>query len=231
MISSLPMPTFTVQDPMNIWRRIAMPPNIARDVFNVTVKTRFQWDTTRLKKKFDQATRVGLMRAGLDVRGSIRSGMSSRKLLAKPRLWKLTDTFTGATYMAAVTRPPKDDVVTSWKSKSFPEGFLKKSILSDWDFASKSVVAGPSKGQKAAGLQNMGGSATFHFVPWVKSLQRPNIKRHSKVYGSIVGYETDNAIFSFRRRLKPRSFIEKGTKKAIATKRMAKHFADQMNGP
>ena len=230
MISSLPMPTFTVQDPMNIWRRIAMPPHIAQDVFNVTVKTRFQWDTSRLKKQFDAATRRSLMLAGKDVRGCIQSGMSQRRPLTTERLWKLGN-HGGQNLIALVRREPKADVITSWKTKSFGKGFLRQSILSDWDFASKSVVAGPSKGHAVAELQNMGGTSTFSFVPAVKSQQRKSIGKHKTVYGRIVTGTRDTSLWTFRRRLKPRAFIEKGTAKALATKKMAGHFANQINGP
>jgi len=231
MISSLPMPTFTVQDPMNIWRRIAMPPHIAQDVFNVTVKTRFQWDTGRLKKQFDAATRRSLMLAGKDVRGGIRGVMSSRRPLEKERLWKLGN-HNGQNLIALVRRVPKGNgIVTSWKTKSFPEGFLKKSILSDWDFSSKSVVAGPSKGHRVAELQNMGGTSTFSFVPAVKSQQRKNIGKHKTVYGRIVTGRRDTSLWTFRRKLDDLRFVEKGRDKAVAKKATAKHFADQMYGP
>jgi len=231
MISSLPLPTFTVQDPMNVWRRIAMPPNIARDVFNVTVKTRFKWDTRRLTKQFDAATRRSLMLAGKDVRSGIRGVMSSRRPLEKERLWKLGN-HNGQNLIALVRRVPKGNgIVTSWKTKSFPEGFLKKSILSDWDFASKSVVAGPSKGHRVADLQNMGGSSTFSFVPAVKSQQRKSIGKHKTVYGRIVTGRRDTSLWTFRRKLDDLRFVEKGRDKAVAKKATAKHFADQMNGP
>jgi hypothetical protein len=156
--------------------------------------------------------------------------MSQRKPLAKPKRWKLTD-IDNTTLIALVDRPPKDDVVTSWKTRNFPKGFLRQSIESDWDFASKSVVAGPAKGHKAADLQNLGGSAQFHFVPRVKAQHRKNISKHTVVYGQIVSYQSDDAILSFRRTLKDRRFIEKGRDKAIKKKPTAKFFADQMHGP
>jgi hypothetical protein len=231
MISSLPLPTFTVQDPMNIWRRIAMPPHIAQDVFNVTVKTRFKWDTRRLTKQFDAATRRSLMLAGKDVRAGIRGVMSSRRPLGTERLWRLGN-HNGQNLIALVRRVPKGGgIVTSWKTKSFPEGFLKKSILSDWDYSSKSVVAGPSKGHAVADLQNMGGTSTFSFVPAVKSQQRKTIGKHSTVYGRIVTGRRDTSLWTFRRKLADLRFVEKGRDKAVAKKATAKHFANQMNGP
>jgi hypothetical protein len=228
MVAAMPLKMPAMKLPAGLAGRMSLP-NPA-DGLKVTFNTKFKWDTGRLKQQFDAATRRGLMLAGKDVRGCIQRNMSSRKPLNKPRAWRL-QTEEPPRLIALVDQPPKDDVVTSWKTRNFPKGFLRQSIESDWDFSSKSVVAGPAKGHKAADLQNLGGSAVFSFVPLIKGSERKNLAKHKVVYGRFVNGEPDDALITFRRRLKPRGFVEKGTATAIATKKMAKHFADQMHGP
>lgn len=197
--------------------------------------TKFHWDTTELLKRYDEATKNALKWAGMDTRRSIQRQMRHRTPKTSPAFWVVREgkperrvnsirddrgRFTKrkmgggqARLVAAVYRVPDTDKVTTWRSPTHPKGALDRSIESDWDDRTKSVVVGAAKSQWLADLHNLGGEQTYSFIPTASVLQKKfRDARGSKdpkdtVYGFIVYGTPPNAIMTFSRELRGRDFM------------------------
>jgi hypothetical protein len=200
--------------------------------------TKFHWDTSELLKRYDQATRDTLKWAGMDTRRSIQRQMSQRSPASKPtfyvvkkgkperRVNAIRDSRGrflkrkmggGETqFVAAVYRVPKPDKVTSWKTSQFPKGFLNRSIESDWDGRTKSVVVGAAKAQWLADLHDIGGQATFSFVPPAQTLQQKfrDMRKGKDPKGTVYGFlkegDASKSLMTIKREISGKSFMQIG---------------------
>lgn len=126
-------------------------------------RTKFSWQGETLKKLVGEAAAKSLQNAGMDVRRATQRMMSSRKPLSQPRFWKVGE-HNGVPMVAAVRQIPKPDKVTSWKTSSWPKGFLRQDIQSDFDNSTQSVVIGPAKAPRLNQLHEFGGQVPLFFL-------------------------------------------------------------------
>jgi hypothetical protein len=200
--------------------------------------TKFHWDTSELLKRYDQATRDTLKWAGMDTRRSVQRQMSQRSPASKPtfyvvkqgkperRVNAIRDSRGrflkrkmggGETqFVAAVYRVPKPDKVTSWKTSQFPKGFLNRSIESDWDGRTRSVVVGAAKAQWLADLHDIGGTATFSFMAPAQTLQQKfrDMRRGKDPKGTVYGFlkegDFSKSLMTIKREIRGKAFMEIG---------------------
>lgn len=205
--------------------------------------TKFKWEKSTLLQRYDKATRETLKWAGMDTRRSIQRQMSQRKPATQPigpngafyvvkqgkperRVNAIRDSRGrfqkrkmggGETqFVAAVYRVPKPDRVTSWKTAQFPKGFLNRSIESDWDDRTKSVVVGAAKAQWLADLHDIGGTATFSFLPPAQSLQQKfrDMRKGKDPKGTVYGFlregDFKGSLMTIKREIRGKNFMQIG---------------------
>lgn len=217
--------------------------------------TKFKWEKSTLLQKYDQATRNALKYAGMDTRRSVQRQMSHRTPSSKPTFYivkqgkperRVSDIRDsrgrfqkrrmggGETqFVAVVYRVPRPDKVTTWRTSQFPKGFLDRSIESDWDDSTKSVVVGAAKAQWLADLHDIGGQATFSFLAPAQSLQKKYREmRGAKdpkgtVYGFLREGDFPKSLFTFRREIRPKNFMEIGY--FAVRGKIVKRFQDAMH--
>lgn len=203
--------------------------------FTFKLDSKFQWDTAKLKKKIGAANAKALQRAGMDVRRAVQKGMSSRTPKA-PRQWKIA-TRQGFDLVALVTRVPKPDVVTSWRTSRNPKGELRQSIESDYDYRRETVAIGPSAARMRPSVNRLlefGGATTHYFVPVQRN---PPGRRRNTVYGRLSNSRPrvrgtrieQTGLYSFARSVKGRGFMAKGLAKAMP--KIPERYRNSVTGP
>jgi hypothetical protein len=218
-------------------------------------KSKFKWDDKRLIRRVGEARAKALRSAGLVVKDRVRRGISSRKPLQPPKSridqsanaqtkWvgkpmKVGSRF-GMDLIALITRVPKANVVTSWKTSRFPDGMLKQDIQSKYDTGTRTVVIGPEKFPKLNVMHERGGSAQRWFKPIARRA------RGNRVYGILTNTPPKEGepgrrrrgqpprrvmtgAYTFRIRVKARPYMATGLAKAM--KRIPQEFRDQISGP
>lgn len=197
--------------------------------------SKFQWDTAKLKKKIGAANAKALKRAGMDVRRAVQKGMSSRTPKA-PRQWKIA-TRHGFDLVALVTKVPKADVVTSWRTPRAPKGELRQSIEYDYDYRRESVAIGPSAARMRPAVNKIlefGGATTHYFVPVARN---PPGRRRNTIYGRLQNSRPrirgtrieQRGLYSFTRNVKGRGFMAKGLAKALP--KIPERYRNTVVGP
>lgn len=217
--------------------------------------TKFHWDTSELLRRYDQATRDALKWAGMDTRRSIQRQMSHRQIPTKPKFYivrpgqpdrrinsirdergRFIKRKMGggkAQFVAPVFRVPLPEKVTTWRTSANPKGFLDRSIESDYDDRTKSVVVGAAKAQWLADLHEFGGEQTYSFVPMLKEGQkkyremREGKDPKNTVYGFIYFGDRKGALMTFKRDLRGRHFTDYGYHAALP--KVMKKFKEAMH--
>ena len=206
-------------------------------MLDVRLTTKFKWETRKLRQLIGDANAKSLKKCGRIVFGLARSSkvISRRAPRQKSaKKYKIAQRGPYSLY-AVVDKLPKTDIVTSWKTSRFPEGFLWKSIEYDYSYTSKTVVIGPGakRGYKVASLQAYGGTAKYWFQPF----ERKGRSRYShKVYGTLTNSQPDGmaagvpdiGLFSFTRTLKPRTYMERATQLALASGRLPEQWRNSI---
>lgn len=203
--------------------------------FTFQIDTKFQWDTPKLKKKIGEANAKALKRAGMDVRRAVHKGMSSRSPKS-PRQWKIAERH-GFKLVALVTKVPKPDVVTSWRTSKSPKGELRQSIEYDYDYRRESVVIGPSATRMRPSVNKIlefGGTTTHYFVPVQRN---PPGRRRNTIYGRLSNSRPrvkgtrieQSGLYSFTRTVKGRGFMAKGLAKALP--KIPERYRNTITGP
>lgn len=185
-------------------------------------KTKFSWQGDTLKRLVGEAAAKALQNAGMDVRKATQRMMSNRKPLSVPRFWKVGER-DGVPMVAAVRQIPKPDKVTSWKTPSWPKGFLRQDIQSDFDNGTQSVVIGPAKAPWINQLHEFGGQVPLYFL----ASRRPQREYRGRkiptsvagTRGAYVGILTnapgDGAISLGTRTVRGRAYMEIGLQASI----------------
>jgi hypothetical protein len=194
--------------------------------FRFRIGTKFKWDTPKVKRLLDDTNRRSLKKAGRVVFNIARS----RKVISQrsPRTktdkrYRIADRH-GYQLYAVIDKIPKADIVTSWKTERFTQGFLRGSLEYDYSTASKTVVVGPgsTRGYKVASLQAYGGTARYWFQPFARTGQS---KYSRRIYGRLVNSQPriggrngvpDIGVYSFTRQLRGRQYMERATRIALA---------------
>jgi hypothetical protein len=195
------------------------PANLLPPKIRYKLNTKFMWKTEKFKKMISATDAVALERAGADVREATRKQMSNRAPRKNAVQWKIADRH-GYELIARIDRVPMSDRVTSWKTSRSPTGYLRSQIQSDFSLGKKTVVIGPEVGgrnPRVNQLQEVGGMATYYFVPGGKQRKSGN-----KVYGTLSNRAprirgtriTQVGLYRFTRGIKGRHFMERGLKKA-----------------
>jgi len=203
--------------------------------FDVKLKSKFQWDTKKLRRKIGEANAKALQRAGMDVRRIVQKGMSSRSPKT-PRQWKIASR-AGFELVALVDKVPKADVVTSWRTPRNPKGRLRQAIQSDYSYRSQSVAVGPASDTMTPRINVLlekGGTTTHYFVPVRRN---PPGRRKNVIYGRlqnsrprIRGTRIQQAgIYSFTRTVKGRGYMAKGLAKALP--KIPERYRNTITGP
>lgn len=203
--------------------------------FTFRLDSKFQWDKEKLHKKIGEANAKALQRAGMDVRAAARKGMSSRTPKA-PKQWRIA-TRQGFDLVALVTRVPKPDVVTSWRTSRSPKGELRQSIESDYDYGREKVVIGPSAERMRPAVNKIlefGGTTTHYFVPVRRN---PPGRRRNTVYGRLSNSRPrvsgtrieQTGLYSFTRSVRGRGFMAKGLAKALP--KIPERYRNTVTGP
>lgn len=212
----------------------SMVPNGAGG-FTFQLDSKFQWDTKKLRKKIGEANAKALKRAGMDVRSAAQKGMSSRTPKAA-RQWHIANRH-GFELVALVTKVPKPDVVTSWRTARAPKGELRQSIEYDYDYSRESVAIGPSAARMRPAVNKIlefGGTTTHYFVPVRRN---PAGNRRNTIYGRLQNSRPkvrgtrieQSGLYSFQRTVKGRGFIAKGLAKALP--KIPERYRDTVTGP
>lgn len=212
----------------------SMVPNGAGG-FTFKLDSKFQWDTKKLRRKIGEANAKALKRAGMDVRRAVQKGMSSRTPKA-PRQWNIGRRH-GFNLVALVTRVPKTDVVTSWRTSRNPKGELRQSIEYDYDYRRESVAIGPSAERMRPAVNKLlefGGTTTHYFVPVQRN---PPGRRRNTVYGRLSnsrprvrGTRTEQVgLYSFTRQVRGRGFMAKGLAKSLP--KIPERYRNSVTGP
>ena len=206
--------------------------------FRFRVTTKFKWDTPKVKRLLNDANRRSLKKAGRVVFTIARS----RKVISRREPRKKTDVRykvgerQGYQLYAVIDKVPKSDIVTSWRTGRFPEGFLWKSLEYDYSTTSKTVVVGPgsTRGYKVASLQAYGGTAKYWFQPFARKGQS---KYSRKVYGRLTNSQPmaggrngvpQMGVFSFTRQLRGRQYMEKATQIALASGKITEQWRNAL---
>jgi len=217
---------------------VAIDPSFFPAPFRFRVGTKFKWDTPKVKRLLDDANRRSLKKAGRIVFTAARSSkvISQRAPRAKTDVRYKIGERQGYQLYAVIDKVPKSDIVTSWKTSRFPEGFLRKSIVYDYSTSSKTVVVGPgsTRGYKVASLQAYGGTAKYWFQPFARKGQS---KYSRKVYGRLTNSQPmaggrngvpQMGLFSFTRQLRGRQYMERATKIALASGKIPEQWRNAL---
>ena len=192
----------------------------------VTGRTKFKWGHVldRMSAGRQKALRI----AGAEVRRSVQRSMSNRR----PSMEKLVDigTVNGMRLVAKRTQTAKPDKVTSWKTPTFPKGFLRSDIQYDYDSSTDSVVVGPAKLPKLNKLHEIGGTINLWFVKTAAPAKVPRKFSGGAVFGITsnrpIGKES---IKLGSRRVKARRYMQTGLKNGMAN--IPEAFRDAISGP
>lgn len=192
----------------------------------VTGKTKFKWG--HVLDRMSAGRQKALKIAGAEVRRSVQRSMSNRR----PSMEKLVDigTVNGMRLVAKRTQTAKPDKVTSWKTPTFPKGFLRSDIQYDYDSSTDSVVVGPAKLPKLNKLHEIGGTINLWFVKTAAPAKVPRKFSGGAVFGITsnrpIGKES---IKLGSRRVKARRYMETGLKKGMD--KIPEAFRDAISGP
>lgn len=206
--------------------------------FRFLVGTRFQWDLPRVRRLLDDTNRRSLKKAGRIVFTAARSSKVMSKRAPRPKTnirYKIGER-QGYQLYAVIDKVPKSDIVTSWKTSRFPDGFLRKSIEYDYSTTSKTVVVGPgsTRGYKVASLQAYGGTAKYWFMPFAREGQSRYSRR---VYGRLTNSQPmaggrngvpQMGIFTFTRPLRGREYMERAVKIALAAGKIPEQWRNAL---
>lgn len=217
---------------------VAIDPSFFPAPFRFRVGTKFKWDTPKVKRLLDDANRKSLKKAGRVVFNAARSSkvISRRAPRTKTDIrYKIADRH-GYQLYAVIDKVPKSDIVTSWKTQRFPDGFLWKSLEYDYSTSSKTVVVGPgaTRGYKVASLQAYGGTARYWFRPFAREGQS---KYSRKVYGRLTNSQPmvggrngvpDLGVYSFTRQLRGRQYMERATQIAVASGKIPEQWRNAL---
>ena len=192
----------------------------------VTGRTKFKWGHVldRMSAGRQKALRI----AGAEVRRSVQRSMSNRR----PSMEKLVDigTVNGMRLVAKRTQTAKPDKVTSWKTPTFPKGFLRSDIQYDYDSSTDSVVVGPAKLPKLNKLHEIGGTINLWFVKTAAPAKVPRKFSGGAVFGITsnrpIGKES---IKLGSRRVKARRYMQTGLKNGMD--KIPEAFRDAISGP
>jgi hypothetical protein len=217
---------------------VAIDPSFFPAPFRFRVGTKFKWDLPKVKKMLGDANARSLKKAGRIVFTAARSPkvMSSRAPRAKTDIRYKVGERQGYQLYAVIDKVPKSDIVTSWKTNRFPDGFLRKSIEYDYSTTSKTVVVGPgsTRGYKVASLQAYGGTAKYWFMPFARKGQS---KYGRKVYGRLTNSQPmaggrngvpEMGVFSFTRPLRGKQYMERATKIALAAGKIPEQWRNAL---
>jgi len=215
---------------------VDIDPSFFPALFRFRVGTRFRWDTPEVRRLLDAANKRALKKAGRIVFTAARSSkaISRRAPRKKTSIQYKIGERQGYQLYAVIDKVPKTDIVTSWKTARFPQGFLWKSLYYDYSPASKTVVVGPgdTRGYRVASLQAYGGTSTYWFSPFSR---RSRYSR--KVYGRLVNSRPmaggrngvpQLGVFSFSRQLRGRTYMERATDIAIASGKLPEQWKNVM---
>jgi hypothetical protein len=217
---------------------VAIDPSFFPAPFRFRVGTKFKWDLPKVKKALGEANARSLKKAGRIVWTAARSRkvISLRSARAKTDIrYKIAERH-GYHLYAVIDKVPKSDIVTSWKTSRFPDGFLRKSLEYDYSTTSKTVVVGPgsTRGYKVASLQAYGGTAKYWFMPFARKGQS---KYSRKVYGRLTNSQPmvggrngvpQMGVFSFTRQLRGREYMERATKIALASGKIPEQWRNAL---
>jgi hypothetical protein len=217
---------------------VAIDPSFFPAPFRFRVGTKFKWDLPKVKKLLDDTNRRSLKKAGRVVFTIARSSkaISRRSPRTKTDIRYKIGERQGYQLYAVIDKVPKSDIVTSWKTSRFPDGFLWKSLEYDYSTSSKTVVVGPgaTRGYKVASLQAYGGTAKYWFQPFARKGQS---KYSRKVYGRLTNSQPmaggrngvpQMGVFSFTRQLRGREYMERSTKIALASGRIPEQWRNAL---
>lgn len=206
--------------------------------FRFRVGTKFKWDTPKVKRLLDDTNRRALKKAGRVVFNIARSSkvISKRSPRTKTDIRYKVGERQGYELYAVIDKVPKSDVVTSWKSQRFPNGFLWQSLEYDYSTSSKTVVVGPgsTRGYKVASLQAYGGTAKYWFMPFARDGQSRYSRR---VYGRLTNSQPmvggrngvpQMGLFSFTRQIRGKEYMERATRLAVASGKLPEQWRNQL---
>jgi hypothetical protein len=206
--------------------------------FRFRVGTKFKWDTPKVKRLLDDTNRRALKKAGRVVFNIARSSkvISKRSPRTQTDIRYKVGERHGYELYAVIDKVPKSDVVTSWKSQRFQNGFLWQSLEYDYSSASKTVVVGPgsTRGYKVASLQAYGGTAKYWFMPFARTGQSRYSRR---VYGRLTNSQPmvggrngvpQLGLFSFTRQIRGKAYMERATRLAVASGRLPEQWRNQL---
>ena len=205
--------------------------------FRWRIGTRFSWETDTVRRLLDAANRRSLKKAGRIVFNAARSRkvISQRSPRATEIRYKIGERH-GYQLYAVINKVPKSDIVTSWKTPRFPQGFLRKSLQYDYSTTSKTVVVGPgdTRGYKVASLQAYGGTAKYWFEPFA----RTGVARYSRrVYGRLTNSQPmaggrngvpQIGLFTFTRQLRGREYMERATRIALESGKLPEQWRNSL---
>ena len=192
----------------------------------VTGRTKFKWGHVldRMSAGRQKALRI----AGAEVRRSVQRSMSNRR----PSMEKLVDigTVNGMRLVAKRTQTAKPDKVTSWKTPTFPKGFLRSDIQYDYDSSTDSVVVGPAKLPKLNKLHEIGGTINLWFVKTAAPAKVPRKFSGAAVFGITSNRPIGKESIKLGSRLvKARRYMQTGLKNGMD--KIPEAFRDAISGP
>jgi hypothetical protein len=192
----------------------------------VTGVTKFKWG--HVLDRVAVGRQKALKIAGAEVRRATQRSMSNRR----PSMEKLVDigTVNGVRLVAKRTQTAKSDKVTSWKTPTFPKGFLRSDIQYDYDSSTDSVVIGPAKLPRLNKLHEIGGSINLWFVKTVAPPKVPRRFSGGAVFGILSNRPAGKGPIKLgSRRVKARRFMAQGLKNGMA--KIPEAFRDSIVGP
>jgi hypothetical protein len=192
----------------------------------VTGQTKFKWG--HVLDRMSAGRQKALKIAGAEVRRAVQRSMSNRR----PSMEKLVDigTVNGMRLVAKRTQTAKPDKVTSWKTPTFPKGFLRSDIQYDYDSSTDSVVVGPAKLPKLNKLHEIGGTINLWFVKTAAPAKVPRRLSGGAVFGITSNRPIGkDSIKLGSRRVKARRFMAQGLKNGMA--KIPEAFRDAISGP
>jgi hypothetical protein len=199
---------------------------LARGRLAVAGRSKFRW--AHVMDRLGAARVKALKIAGAEVRRGAQRSMSLRSPLKTPRLVDL-GVVQGERLVAKRTQFPKPDRVTSWKTTTFPKGFLRSDIQYDYDSSTGSVVVGPTKSPRLNRLHEVGGTIKLFFVRTGPPVRVPRRFRGGTVFGIQANRDIGNAIPLGTRRVKARRFMARGLE--VARDKIAPAWRDSIVGP
>jgi len=216
----------------------------------INTKTTIRLDDKRVRRKLGEANAKALKIVGMRVQEKAQRAMSNRSPLQQPKLVKigtaqgsgdsggkrrdsrgrfLRDTGGPRDLVAMVTRVPKPDRVTSWKTGRNGKGFLRADIRYAYDPFRGSVVIGPATIPKLNALHEFGGSETIHFYAAGGGPKRSR-KFRNPIYGRLTSRRKSKPpIYTFTKSYKPRRYMERGLKATAS--QIPTAFRDTFKGP